>query len=85
MPVIDHVPFAATVVVFAVVVCVPSLATTEMVAPAVPVPLAEVLVALLPLIGLVTVVTATLGATVSLVAVFVAVAVLPPASEMVTV
>jgi hypothetical protein len=62
MPVTDQLPPEPTVVVCAAVVWIPSVATTEMVAPTVPVPLAEVLVILVPLIGLVTLVIETLGA-----------------------
>ena len=56
MPVTVQVPAEVTVAVWAVVEVVPSLATTETVAPASPVPLAVVLEALLRLIGLVTLV-----------------------------
>ena len=64
MPVIDHVPPEPTVVVLAVVLCVPSLTTTETVSPTEPVPLAEVFVTLPLLTGFVTVEIVTVGAVV---------------------
>ena len=59
IPLIDQVPADATVVVWAVVLLVPSVATTEMLAPTSPVPLAVVESSLLVLIGLVTEVSVT--------------------------
>ena len=63
----------------------PSLTTSEIVALASPVPLADALVLLAILTGFVTEVTATAGATVSFVAVFESVAVLPDLSVAVAV
>ena len=54
MPEINQVPLDATVVVAAVVLLAPLLATTEIASPAVPVPLIEVAVWFEALIGLVT-------------------------------
>ncbi len=80
-----HLPPVPTVAVCGAELCVPSLATTVTVSPAVPVPLAEVFVWFVESIAAVTVVIATVGATVSFVAVFVDVAVLPAASLAVAV
>ncbi len=85
MPLILHVPPAPTVVVFAVVVWVPSVGVTEIVAPTSPVPLIDVEGTFDALIGLVTELTPTAGATVSLVEVLVAVAELPEVSVAVAV
>ena len=85
IPVTVHVPLLATVAVTAGDVLVPSVATTETVSPAVPVPLAEVLVAFELLTSFGTVTTATVGTTVSFVVVRVAVAVLPALSLAVAV
>ena len=59
MPVTLHVPAEPTVVVTGAVVFVPSVATTEIDAPTGPVPLADVSVSFVALIGLVTDATAT--------------------------
>jgi hypothetical protein len=59
IPAIDQLPPDTTVVVVALVLWVPSLATTEMVSPGVPVPVMDVPAALDRLIGLVTVEIAT--------------------------
>ena len=81
MPLTLQVPPEPTVVVTAVEDVVPSLATTEIVAPTSPVPLAVVLVSLVLLMELVTEVMTT----VVLVDVSVPVAMLPTASVSVTV
>ena len=80
MPLTDHVPPVPTVAVSGVEEFVPSLATTETVAPDSPVPLAVVDETLLRLIGFVTEVMAIAGAAVSLVDDRVPVAVLPEES-----
>ena len=67
MPLTVHVPLLETVVVTAVDEFEPFLATTEIVAPASPVPLAVVLLTFVVLIALVTDVMATAGAVVSVV------------------
>ncbi len=85
MLLIDQVPPEPTVVVCAVVECVPSVTTTEIVAPTSPVPLIVVVVLLELLTGLVTVVTLTAGATVSFAEVLVAFAEFPAASVAVAV
>ena len=74
MPLIDQVPAEPTVAVTAAVVVVPSVATSEIVAPAVPVPLAVTAVLFDAVMGFVTDVMATDGATVFLVEVSVLVA-----------
>ena len=80
MPVMDQARPAETVVVYAAVEFTPSVTVSEIASFASPVPLAEVLVALSMLMGLVTVVNANCGGTVALVAVVVAVAVVPEPS-----
>lgn len=85
MPAIDQVPSDPTVVVLAVVEWVPSVATTEIVSPASPVPLAVVLVALAIVIGLVTDEKVRFGTTVFFVAVIVCCADPPPLPVAVTV
>ena len=77
MPPIDHTPPALTVVVAGEVELLPSVTTTEIVAPTSPVPLTAVSVALPAFTGLVTVLMSTVGPTVSFLETIVSISVVP--------